>query len=152
MLNKVSSSESDLHVQAGLQPNDQDGTSAIAFCTPSMCNGVNGHACMVFRQRARTWTRCSATTDLWDARQVTQLTVGELSLNNVTCFSLRTGHTPSMTIQSKTKPAISRSEFVTLPAKLETELMSCLMSLGHSQWKTTGVHADCSPNTTLPVP
>ncbi len=148
----MSSSESDLHVQAGLLPNDWDCTLAIAFCTPSMCNGVNGHACMFFSRRVRTWMRCSATTDLWDARRVTQLTVGELSLNNVMHFSLRSGHTPSITIQSKTKPAIIRLEFVILPTGFETELMSRLMSLSHSQWKTTGVHADCSPNTTLPVP
>jgi hypothetical protein len=82
----VSNSEADVHVHMGLLPNDRDGTSAIAFCLPSICIGVIGHACMIFKQSARAMMRCSATKDCWDANQVAQLTVGELSLKSVIRF------------------------------------------------------------------
>ncbi len=151
VLNKVSNSLSSVHVQAGLLPNNLDGTSAILLRFPLMCIGVSGHACMAFRQSARAWMRCSATRDRLDASR-TQLTVGELSLNNVIRFSRKLWQTPSMTSHSITNPAISRSELVSLPVGLVNEMISCLMSSGHSHQNTTGVHADNSPKTTLPMP
>jgi hypothetical protein len=111
----VSNSKLDVHIHTGLLPNNRNGTLAIAFCLPSICIGVNGHGCMIFKQRARAWTRCSATNNRWDASQVAQLTVGELSLNSVMRFLWRSGHTPSMTSHSITNPAILRSEFVIAP-------------------------------------
>jgi hypothetical protein len=82
----VSNSESDVHVHAGLLPNNHDGISAIAVCLSSICIGVSGHACMIFKQSARAWSRSSATKDNWDANQVAQLTDGELSLKSVIRF------------------------------------------------------------------
>ncbi len=152
VLNKVSNSLSSVHVQAGLLPNNLDGTSAILLRFPSMCIGVSGHACMAFKRSTRAWMRCSATRDRLDASQVTQLTDGKLSLNNVICFSRRLWQTPSMTSHSITNPAISRSEFVSLPVGLVNKMISCLMLSGHSHRNTTGVHADNSPKTTPPTP
>ena len=54
----------------------------------------------------------SATLDFLDARQVTQLTVGVLLLNCAMCFSLRGGHTFSMTSHRSRSPVILRLELV----------------------------------------
>jgi hypothetical protein len=148
----VSNSKLDVHVHAGSLPNDRDGTSAIEFCLPLICIGVNGHACMIFKQSARAWTRCSATNDHWDASRVAQLTVGDLSLNSVIHFLQRSGHTPLMTSHRITNPAISRLEFMIVPVQFNNETMFCFMLSGHSHQKTTGVHADSSPTMTLPTP
>jgi hypothetical protein len=148
----VSNSKLDVHVHAGLLPNNRDGTLAITFCLPLICIGINGLVCMIFKQRARAWTRCSATNDQRDASQVAQLTVSELSLNSVMHFSWRSGHTPSMTSHSITNPAILRSEFVIVPVRFDNETMFCFMSSGHSHWKTTRVHTDSSPTMTPPAP
>jgi hypothetical protein len=148
----VSNSKSDVHVHTGLLPKNRDGTSAIAFCLLLICIGVNGHACMIFKQSARAWTRCSATNNRWDASQVTQLTVGVLSLNSVRRFLRRSGYTPSMTSRSITNPTILRLEFVIVPDRFDNEIMLHFMSSGHSYWKTTGMHADSSPTTTPPTP
>jgi hypothetical protein len=152
VLNMVSNSKLDVHIHVGLLPNNHDGTLAIAFCLPLICIGVNGHACMIFKQSARAWTRCSTTNDRRDASQVAQLRVGELSLNSVMSFSWRSGHTPSMTSYSITNPTILRSEFVIVPVQFDSETMFCFMLSGHSHRKTTGVHADSSPTMTLPTP
>jgi hypothetical protein len=148
----VSNSESDMHVHTGLLPNDCDGTSAIAFHLPSICIGVSGLACMIFKQSARAWTRCSTTNDHWDASQVAQLTVGELSLKSVMRFLRRSGHTPSMTSHSITNPAILISEFEIVPVRFNNEIMFCFMLSDHSHWKSTGVHADSLPATPAPTP
>jgi hypothetical protein len=148
----ASNSESDVHVHAGLLPNDRDGTSATAFCLPSICIGVSGHASMIFKQSARALMRCSATKDRRDASQVAQLTVGELSLKSFICFSRRSEHTPSMTSHSITNPTILRSEFEIVPVPFDDEIMFCFMLFGHSHQKTTGVHADGLPMTTPPTP
>jgi hypothetical protein len=152
VLNKLSKLVSDAHVHAGLLPNDRDGTSAMAFCLPSICSGVSGHACIVLSWSARAWTRCSATTNQRDASRVTQLTAGELSLNSVTLFSWRVGHTPSRTNHSISSPTISRLEFVIPPVGFADVIRFCLKSAGHSQWKTTGVDWVSSPKTTPPTP
>ena len=62
------------------------------------------------------------TPDRRDASRVTQLTVGELSLNSVTRFLRRVGHTPSMTNHSRSSPTISKLEFVIPPLGLQTRL------------------------------
>jgi hypothetical protein len=152
LLNNVSNSASDVHVHAGLLPNERDGMSAILLRTPSMCSGVNGQVCVAFSRNASAWISCSATTDRLDANRVTKLTVGELSLNKVTRFSRRLSQTPSIASQSITSPAISKLEFVSLPVGLVEDTMSCFMSSGHSQWNTTGVHAVFSPSTNSPAP
>ena len=152
MLNKLSKLVLDAHVHAGLLPNDRDGTLAMAFYLPSICNGVSGQACIFLSCNTRAWTRCSATTDQCDASQVTQLTVGELSLNSVTCFFWRVGHTPLITNHSISSPAFSKPEFVIPPVGFADKIRFCLMSAGHSQQKTTGLHWVSSPNTTPPTP
>ncbi len=151
-MNKVSKSASDVHVHAGLLPNERDGMSAILLRIPLICIGVNGHVCIVFRCRARAWTSCSATRDRFDASRATQLTVGKLLLKRVTCFSQRLRQTPSITSHSITSPAISKLELVSLPVGLIREMMLCLMSSSHSHQNTMGVHAEISPSTTPPVP
>jgi hypothetical protein len=128
----VSNSKLDVHVHVGLLPNNRDGTSAIAFCLPSICIGVNGHASMIYKQRARASTRCSATNDRRDASRVAQLTVSVLSLNSARRFSWRSGHTPLMMSHSITSPAISRLEFVIVPVRFDNEIMFRFMSSGHS--------------------
>ena len=152
VLNMVSNLKSDVHIHAGLLPNDHDGTLAITFCLPLICIGVSGHSCMIFKQSARAWTRCSATKDRRDASQVAQLTVGELSLKSVIRFLWRSGHTPLMTSHKITNPAISRLEFMIVPVQFNNETMFCFMLSGHSHRKTTGVHADSSPTMTPPTP
>ena len=152
MLNKLSKLVLDAHIHAGLLPNNCDGTSVMAFRLPSICSGVSGHACIVLSCSASAWTKCSATTDQRDANRVTQLTVGELSLNSVTRFSRSVGHTPLMINHSISSPTISKSEFVIPPVGFADEIKFCLMSAGHSQWKTTGVHWVITPTTTPPTP
>jgi hypothetical protein len=148
----VGNSDSDVHVHVGLLPNDHDGTLAITFCLPLICIGVSGHSCMIFKQSARAWTRCSATKDRRDASQVAQLTVGELSLKSVIRFLWRSGHTPLMTSHSITNPTILRLEFEIVPVQFNDEIMFRFMSSDHSHQKTTGVHADSLPMTTPPTP
>ena len=152
MLNRLSKSVSDAQVHAGLLPNDRDSTSAMAFRLPSICSGVSGHTCIVLSRNARAWTRFSATTNQRDANQVIQLTVGDLSLNSVTHFLQMVGHTPSRTNHSISNPTISRSEFVIPPVGFADKIRCCLMSVGHSQRKTTGVHWVSSPKRTPPTP
>ena len=135
----VSNSESNMHVHARLLPNDCDGTSAIAFYLPLICIGVSGHACMIFKQSARAWMRCSVTKDRRDASQVAQLTVGELSLKSVICFLRRSGHTPSMTSHCITNPAISRLELEIVPVRFDDEIMFRFMSSG----TPTGKQPEC---------
>jgi hypothetical protein len=151
-LNNVCNSASDVQVHVGLLPKERDGMSAILLRTPSMCNGVNGQVCIIFSRRAKAWTSRSATRDCFDASLVTQLTVGELLLNKVTCFSRRLLQMPSITNHSITSPAISKLELVSLPVGLFRDMMSCFMSSGHSQQNMTGVHAEISPSTTPPAP
>ncbi len=136
----------------GLLPKDQDGMPEIAFRLPLMCIGVSGHACWVFSWSARACIRFSAIIDLLDASRVTHPTVGKLLLNSVKRFLQRSLHTPSITSHSMSRPAISRSEFDIFPFGFCDILMLFLMSLGHSQWNTVGVHADVSPNITPPTP
>ncbi len=148
----MSNSASDVHVHAGLLPNKCDGMSAILLRIPSICIGVNGHVCIIFRCRARAWMSCSATRDRFDASRATQLTVGNLLLKWVTHFLWRLRQTPSITSHSITSPAISKLELVSLPVGLVREMMLCLMLSGHSHQNTTGVHAEISPSATPPAP
>ncbi len=151
-MNNVSNSASDVQVHLGLLPKERDGMSAILLRTPSMCNCVNGQVCIVLSRRAKVWTSCSATKGRLDASLVTQLMVGKLSLSKVTHFSRRLLQMPSITNNSITSPAISKSELVSLPVGLFRDMMSCFMLSGHSQQNTTGVHAEISPSTTPPAP
>jgi hypothetical protein len=151
-LKRVSKSSSDLHIHFGLLPKDRDSTSEIAFCLPSMCIGVRGHACWVFNRRARACIRFMAIDDFFDASRITHPMVGKLSLNNVMRFLCRLLHTPSITSHSISRPAISRSEFDIFPFGFCTVVILVLISVGHSHCNTVGVHADVSPNTTPPTP
>ncbi len=68
------------------------------------------------RASAQMLMRCADTIDPCIGRHLTLLAMGELSLNNVTLFSLRFLHMDSMTSHKRSKPAISRSELVIAPS------------------------------------
>ncbi len=151
-LNSVSSSTSELQCHAGLLPNDRKGMPAIAMHFPATCIGVNGQALCCFAHRANAWMRCSATIERFDASFVPHPIVGELSLNMVCRFSSRGPQTSSMVSHRRTRPAISRSEFVMCPPGLFAVVMSLATSSGHCHQKIAGTHGDSSPMTTPPAP
>ena len=136
----------------GMEPNERDGMSVIALCIPAICRGVNGDAFCNCRRSASARMSCMATTECRDARRSTQWTVGELSLNNATCAPFSDGHTSSITSHSRSSPAISRSEFVIDPAGFASDMISRLMSSGHSSRKTVGGTPFRSPMTMPPTP
>jgi hypothetical protein len=148
----MSSSSSDLQCHAGLLPNDRKGMSAMAIRFPAMCIGVKGQAFSFFARRAIAWTRCSATVERFEASFVAHPIVGELLLNRVRCFSSRGPHTASMVSHRRTRPAISKSEFVMRPSGLVVVLMSLVTSGGHCHQKIVGTHGDSSPITTPSAP
>ena len=103
------------HRHAGLLPNEREGMSAIAIRFPEMWIGVNRQAFCCFARSANAWTRCSATVNHLDASFVAHLIVGELPLNNVRRFTFSGPHTSSIVSHRRTRPAISKSEFVMRP-------------------------------------
>ena len=113
---------------------------------------MNGHAFCCFARRARAWTRCSATMDLFDASLVAHPMVGVLSLNNVSRLFSRGPQTASMASHRRTSPAISKSEFDMRPSGFSNVFMSLATSGGHCQRNTVGVHGDNSPIITPPAP
>ena len=104
-----------------LLPNDLDGTSAISFFFPSICDVITGHAFFAFSRSAIACTNCSPTFDCLDANLLIQLIDGVLSPNNATVFSVKSPPTPSTTNHAITIPAISRSEFVIRPSGFSAE-------------------------------
>ena len=138
--------------QSLLLPKDLDGTSAISFLFPSMCDVTSGHAFFVFNRSAIVCTNCSATMDCFDASLFIQLIDGVLSPNNAIVFSVRSPPTPSITNHAITIPAISRSEFVILPPGFSAVFTSRVISIGHCHLKTVGTHLEFSPKTTPPTP
>ncbi len=86
--------------------------SVIEFSSPAIWSGVMGHVPLSFSRSASALMRCADTIDPRVARHRTHPTVGELSLNSATCFSLRDVHTDSMTSHKRSNPAISKSELV----------------------------------------
>ena len=71
-LNSVSKSWSVWQCHLGTEPNDLDGISVMAFCTPAICNGVNGDVFLIRRGRASARIRCIATYECRDASRSTQ--------------------------------------------------------------------------------
>jgi hypothetical protein len=137
-----------------LLPNDLDGTSAISFFFPSMCDVINGHALFAFILNAKACTNCSATMDCFDASLLIQLIDGVLSPNNAIVFSVKSPPTPSITSHAITIPAISRSEFVILPPGFSAEFTSRVISIaiGHCHLNNVGTQLEFSPKTTPPTP
>ena len=135
-----------------LLPNDLDGTSAISFFFPSICDVITGHAFFAFSRSAIACTNCSPTFDCFDANLLIQLIDGVLSPNNATVFSVKSPPTPSTTNHAITIPAISRSEFVIRPSGFLAEFTSRVILVGHFHLNTVGAHLDFSPNTTPPTP
>ncbi len=152
LLNRVSKSVCDLQCHSGTLPKDREGMSVIEFSTPGMWQGVIGHACLSLIRNANARTSCAATTECLDASLFTQLTVGSLSLNTATLFSLMSPHTVSITNHTSNRPAISKSEFVMCPCGFSKVTRSSLIAAGHSKRNTVGGHACDSPNTTPPTP
>ena len=88
---------------------------------------------------------CVATVELCDARWMTQVTVGMLLLKSAKFASFRLHTTSSMMSRSSNSPAISRSEFVTIPLGFDADLTLAVMSGGHYSQKTPlGFDADLS--------
>ena len=137
-LKSVSNSSSDLQCHAGLLPKDHKGMSAMAIYFPAICIGVKGQAFCCFARSANAWTRCSATVERFEASLVAHPIVGELSLNKVSRFSSRGPQTSSIVSQRRTRPAISKSEFVMRPLGLVDVLMSAVTSGGHCHRKIVG--------------
>ena len=107
---------------------------------------------LVLIQRASACTKCSATSDLREARRFVHPTAGELSLNSATRFSCKGWHTASITNHRMRTPTISKSELVLVPVGFENDRTLAVTSCGHSQRKTVGMHSDVLPITTPPTP
>jgi len=152
VLKSVSKSSSVLQNHFGVEPNERDGMSVIAFCSPGMWREVNGEDRVICKRNARARKSCVATLDLREAKRSTQETVGELSLKRATCASVRSVQTPSIASQSYNRPAISTSEFVMVPFGLLKETMLSVISCGHCTLNTVGGISLHSPTTTPPAP
>ena len=152
VLKSVSKAASVLHAQRGSDPKDLDGMSVRALSTPAMCRGVRGELWRIWSRRARTRTRFIATRECLEARRWTQWTVGVLSLIRATCLLWRGGQTASITSQRSRRPAISRSELVSVPSGFVTDTMFWRIDGGHLKRKTVGGTAMFSPMTIPPHP
>ena len=75
-----------------------------------------------------------------------------LSLNIATCVPVVMSHTSSMTNHSISSPAHSKYELVSLPLGLELEIISHLMSYGHSNRNKVGMQDLFSPPIIPPTP
>ena len=96
-------------------------------------------------------SNCPATTELFGTNQSTHNTVGWSSLNRATCSPDFTLYTSSITSHSNKSPAISKSEFVSVPMRLEFEIISLFTHFGHCMQNTVGVHGKILPKTTPPI-
>jgi hypothetical protein len=152
VLKSVSKSSSELHSHSLTLPKERDGISVSAFSTPRMCTGVRGHVCLTLSRKASARTSRAATRNLRDAILVTQLIIGELSLNSAICLCARSGAIPSRHSHRSSSPAISRSELLILPLGLLKDTRSADMSVGHCRRKTVGGSADSSPSMTPLTP
>jgi hypothetical protein len=121
----------DLKCHCGTLLNKRDGMSVMVFSFPLMCCGLSGQQCSFLRQRASAATKFATTMECRDARQVTQLTVGVLSLNRAMFASVKSHIISSMTRNMINNLIISRSEFVIIPFGLLLDLMLSVMSFGH---------------------
>jgi hypothetical protein len=133
-------------------PNDRAGISVRAFSTPGMFTRVSRHDCLMFRRSASARTNCAATLDFLEAILVTQLTVGELSLNKAMCLCAKSSATPSRQSHKKSNPAISRLEFVIRSRGFSNVTKSFVMSAGHCKQNTVGGTGNNSPKITPPTP
>ncbi len=111
-----------------------------------------GSSAVFFRQSASAATKFAATMECRDASRVTQLTVGVLSLNSTIFFSFNLHINSSMTKNTNSSPAISRSEFVIVPFGLLSDFTFSVISLGHCSRTTVGGHSLFSPTITPPKP
>ena len=151
-LNSVSNLSSVPHRHAGFLPNDREGMSAMVLRFPAMGIGINGHAFCCFARKARAWMRFSTTVERFDANLFAHPIVGELSLKRVRRFSLRGPQMSSMVSHRRTRPAISKSEFIMRLPGFWAVLISFAMSGGHFHQKIVGTHGESSPIMTPPAP
>ncbi len=151
-LKKISNSFSDLKCHFGSIPNEREGISVIKFWLPAMCSVVIGQTFCKLKCSARMRMSCSAMRLDRQAMRSTQLTVGLLSLNSATCFSVRVPQTCSIMSHRMTSPASSRSELVNDPFGLLSKITLAVMSGGHWSLKTVGGHSASSPMITPPMP
>ncbi len=149
---KVCKSSFDLKCHCGTLPNERDGMSVMVFLLPFMCCGVSRQQHSFFRRSASAAAKFAATMECHDASRVTQLTVGMLLLNSAIFFSLKSHITSSMTKNTISSPAISRSEFVIVPFGLLSDSTFSVISLGHCSRTTVGGHSLFSPTITPPKP
>jgi hypothetical protein len=84
LLKRVSNSSSVLQCHFSVLPHEQDGMSVIAFSSPEICIVVRGETCFSLILSVMARKSWSATLDPFAAIFLTQLTVGELSLNSAT--------------------------------------------------------------------
>ncbi len=104
------------------------------------------------KRSLRTRMSCSAMRLDRQAMRSTQLTVGLLSLNRATCFSVRVPQTCSIMSHRMTSPTSLRLELVNDPFGLLSETTLAVMSGGHWSLKTVGGHSASSPMIMLPTP
>jgi hypothetical protein len=90
--------------------------------------------------------------DFCNAILLTQLTVGELSLNNAMCLCAKSSAIASMQSHGNSSHAISRLELLIFPAGFLIETRSLEISLGQWKRKTVGGSFESSPTTTPPTP
>ena len=114
-------------------------------------SSVNWHALLMLRRRERVQRNFAAMCDFFKAIFSTQLTVGELSLNNATCLCVILGTTSLKSHKNKC-PTISRSKFVIDPHWLVNETKLLVMSCCHCRWNIIGGNPASCPRTTPPTP
>ena len=117
-----------------------------------MCNGVMGQANLALIRNASTLRSSPAGSERFDAILSTHDTDGLLSLRSRMCLCFKSPTMCSTMSQRRTRPAISKSEFVILPVGLLSVWSWDVMLAGHLNRKTVGGHPLFMPNTTPPTP
>jgi len=102
-------------------------------------------------RKARIRRRWAATVDLVESSQVAHATVGELSQPAATWACARSA-TCSRMSQWHNKPAISRSELVSVPVGLSSDTRRHCISGGKGSRQTIGGRYRVPPNHTPPAP
>ena len=127
--------------------NALDEMSAMSFCSPGMCRGVNDDA---RRSRMRRWRKRRSAPAAFDVVVEpfwSQAIADVLSAKIPICLYSRDVNSSSVASHPRTMPASSKSLMVRMPLS-----KSARISLGHSYCQTTGGTVSLPDSMTPPEP